>query len=124
LLTLLAFVGFVLLVLGCLLWRTNDISGQCMLANSGTTYLDEAGDSECWDATNNRPLYSSFKQCVKFLCNLDAEPYFGQCDAVPLAIASGSLALAYVVACFVLSEAGDRTMYMAVTGLLVASVAG
>ena len=47
LLTLLGFTGFVLLFLGCWLWRHHDISGQCMLANSGTTYLNEAADFDC-----------------------------------------------------------------------------
>ena len=43
-LTLLAFTGFILLFLGCWLWRHHDISGQCNLARSGTTYLNEIGD--------------------------------------------------------------------------------
>lgn len=124
LLVLLGFLAFILLVIACTLWRHNDISGQCSLANSGTTFLDEAADKECWDSVKNRPKYNTFKQCLKVICNLSSEPYFGQCDAIPLAIASASLALAYVLACFVLSYEGDPTMYLAITNLLAAAVFG
>jgi len=125
LLTLTACLGLILLFLGCQLWRHHDVSGQCSLARSGTTYLDELGDRDfCWDQKANRAKYATFEACLKDMCNLPSEPYFGQCDAVPLAIAGGTLAVAYVLACFVLSYAGDPTMYVASTNLLAAAAFG
>ena len=76
---------------------------------------------DCWDHKENRPIYPTFRACLKFECNLSDEPYFGQCDAVPLAISAGALSLAYVLATFVLSEGGDRQAYLGLTGLLVAA---
>merc|ERR1711939_747049 len=52
------FCALVLLFLGCWSWNHHDVSGQCMLLNSGTTYLYEI-NSQC----ANRTRAAATKNC-------------------------------------------------------------
>jgi len=128
-LVVLTLVSAVLLVDSVVLWKFNDISGFCMIATSGTTYLDEPGDSACWDVATKEPLTSTMAGCMVLACAaidkpISEEPFFGQCSAIPLGMAAGAAGIAASAASKALTNPDSKALNSIITGTLMLATLG
>jgi len=116
--------AFILLCLGCVSWLHHDVSGECMLLNSGTTYI--SSNPVCAAET---PVPTTMTECMKVECKklgkpLSEDPVYGQCYAGPLAISSGSIGIAAALAGIALANPLHKSFNWTLTTVLLIGALG